>query len=131
MRYNSISLVTPQYTIPILKIDKPCETLSHEFYSLTEHLEYSFDLDSLRNTQTEQIYKEPKVESKIPAHIIAAYVESLLNKNEVCPITMEPLESSSLYITECGHAMSKSAACRWITEKNSCPVCRVECSFRA
>ena len=130
IKFNNTVFVNSEfsYSIPLLKIDKPTETLAREFYNLPENLEYGFDLNNLSVTIPEQ--KEPKLqEIKIPAHIMATYIQSLLDKKELCPITMEPLQRDTLYITECGHAMSKSAARKWITQKKSCPVCRVKCSF--
>jgi len=134
IKYNDTILVNSEYTIPLLKISDPCQVLSESFYNLNlpENLSYGFELNnvipsvsgSLRST-----LQEKPQESKIPSHIMAAYIQSLLDKKDLCPITMEPLERDTLYVTTCGHAMTKSAATTWITQKKSCPVCRTALNY--
>lgn len=126
-RFNDSVLETPEYIIPLLKISDPCEVLSRKFYNLPENLSCGFELlSSARVVSTPEISPKnnPIQTSKIPDHIIEIYIQNLLDKKEVCPITMEPLQRDSLHITSCGHAMSKGAAERWLNQKNSCPVCR-------
>jgi hypothetical protein len=115
VKFNDIALVTPEFSIPLLKISDPCEVLSNKFFNITEHTSCAFDVSS--NVPL-------VVKPTIPEHIMAVYIQSLLDKKEICPITMEPLQKESLYITSCGHAMSKAAATRWFAQKDSCPVCR-------
>jgi hypothetical protein len=132
IKFNYTIIVNTDFTIPLLKISDPCNVLSKAFYDLPNNLDYGFELNNAiqRETQTIPKFLETKPqEIKIPSHIMSAYIQSLLDKKEVCPITMEPLEQDTLYVTTCGHAMNKGAAERWITQKKTCPVCRVACSF--
>jgi len=130
IKFSDAIIVNTEFTIPLLKISDPCEVLSKAFYDLPNNLDYGFELNIV-NPMSSKILPNKPGQFKIPSHIIAAYIQSLLDKKEVCPITMEPLERDTLYITDCGHAMNRGAAERWITQKKSCPVCRVACNFCA
>jgi hypothetical protein len=65
---------------------------------------------------------------KLPQHIVNAYIESLVAKEEVCPVTFNTLLQQSTYIIGCGHAISEEAI-KWIETEHSCPVCRSVCSL--
>lgn len=69
------------------------------------------------------------VTASLPQHIVNSYIQSLLDKHEVCPITMEPFAQDSVVITPCGHAVSQDAAVHWIQDAHSCPVCRKACTI--
>ena len=118
VKFNDTVLVTPEFTIPLLKISDPCEVLSRKFFNLPNYISCAFNVSS--NDPIEVKVVEPT----IPEHILKIYIQTLLDKKEICPITMEPLQRESLHITSCGHAMSKAAATRWFAQKDSCPVCR-------
>ena len=118
VKFSDTILITPDFSLPLLKISDPCEVLSTKFYNLPEYLSCGFDISLSLSSEIKG------GNSKIPEHIMAVYIQSLLDKKEVCPITMEPLQKESLHITSCGHAMSKAAATRWFAQKDSCPVCR-------
>lgn len=65
--------------------------------------------------------------TKMPQHVVNIQLETLFAKNEVCPITMEPLTKEGACLTPCGHGVGFSAAEHWIQGAHSCPVCRVVC----
>jgi hypothetical protein len=80
-------------------------------------------------TIKDDISNEAPIKSTFPQHIINGYIESIIQKKEVCPIIFQELEKSTVCITPCGHAASYDAAKCWIVKKNSCPVCRNTCSI--
>jgi hypothetical protein len=68
------------------------------------------------------------VNPTIPKHILEVYITSLTSKQEICPITFEPLIRETTCITPCGHAMNIDAANHWLSTKPICPVCRESCT---
>ena len=45
-------------------------------------------------------------------------------KEEICPISWEPLKRETVCVTSCGHFFKKDALAMWREESNLCPVCR-------
>jgi hypothetical protein len=64
----------------------------------------------------------------MPQHIVNAYIDTLIQRNEACPISMNPLTRETACLTPCGHVASHHEATRWIQDAHSCPVCRSSCS---
>jgi hypothetical protein len=71
---------------------------------------------------------EVKVEQKqnIPQHIIQGYVESAIQKKEICPITLDPLVMGQIGMTPCGHLFDRSALENVVKSGKGCPQCRSE-----
>jgi ankyrin repeat protein len=61
--------------------------------------------------------------------IINTIKQLYINKNELCPITYEPLTIETSSITSCYHAFDKNAIQDWFKTKNNCPVCREKCEI--
>jgi hypothetical protein len=76
----------------------------------------------------ELLYKLNKQHYKLPQSVVNGYIESLAAKQEVCPISLLPLDKDSTLVAPCGHAISHRAAICWIRDARSCPVCRAEVS---
>jgi hypothetical protein len=74
----------------------------------------------------EFLYKLHKNNYKIPQCVVNGYIESLIAKREICPISLEPLEKETTLVSPCGHAISHHAVLHWIRGAHSCPVCRAE-----
>jgi hypothetical protein len=74
----------------------------------------------------EFLYKLYKDNYKFPQCVINGYIENLIAKHEVCPISLEPLEKETTLVAPCGHAISHHAVIHWIRGAHSCPVCRAE-----
>jgi hypothetical protein len=94
--------------IPLFKISDPCCTLSEEFVNLNQYKSFQFEL-KMKNS--------PKNKNN------NSYIQELINKNELCPVTMVPLTKDSIRLTSCGHAISKDVE-KWIVDKKTCPMCR-------
>jgi hypothetical protein len=102
------------FMIPLFKISEPHKILGDIYCDL--HLDqydtYRFNLFP---------YKNSKI---IPEHVAKVYIQSLINKGENCPISMEPLDIKNTFLTSCGHALSQSSADVWFAKNTTCPVCR-------
>ena len=62
---------------------------------------------------------------KIPSHIVRGFVESAINKKEVCPISLDALVMGHVAMTTCGHLFEKEALTNVInTMCPTCPTCR-------
>lgn len=72
---------------------------------------------------------QPIIPTPIPSHILQGFLESILEKKELCPIKMHELNKTTICTTPCGHAMSYEAAVLWLKEHNACPVCRNKCAI--
>lgn len=75
------------------------------------------------------VEREPtpvQVPAKIPSHIVRCFVESAIQKNEVCPITLDALVMGNIAMTPCGHLFEKEALVSSLSSSNVCPNCRAE-----
>ena len=139
--FNNCVVDTENGPIPVLKQSTPCELYGNKFIFLHkdmyEGFRFSCKADSiLRSPPNPAGGRSSSIPSlstrntkgSIPQHILNAYIDGLLEKNENCPIEMTPLTKETIRITPCGHSMSVNAAEYWITCKHSCPVCREGCS---
>ena len=66
--------------------------------------------------------------AKIPQHIFRCFVDSAIEKNDVCPITMEPLVRDTVASTPCGHLFNCEAIKMALQVSKRCPTCRYETS---
>jgi flagellar biosynthesis GTPase FlhF len=73
---------------------------------------------------------KPTKPPSMPQHIVNGYLEALFEKKEECPISCEPLTKEAAVLTACGHALSRLAAERWMSNAHSCPVCRLPCEVK-
>jgi len=61
---------------------------------------------------------------KIPSHIVRGFVESAIQKKEVCPITLDALVMGNVAMTSCGHLFEKEALVSSLAASQICPTCR-------
>ena len=61
---------------------------------------------------------------KIPAHILRIFMDSAIEKQDQCPIEMEPFTKQTIACTPCGHLFNRAALARSINSSNTCPTCR-------
>ena len=62
--------------------------------------------------------------AKIPSHIIVGFVESAIQKKEVCPITLDALVMGNIAMTSCGHLFEKQGLLNMLRSTTACPTCR-------
>uniref|UniRef100_A0A6C0HER9 RING-type domain-containing protein n=1 Tax=viral metagenome TaxID=1070528 RepID=A0A6C0HER9_9ZZZZ len=107
------------FMIPLFKISEPHKILGDIYCDLhhDDYTSYRFNLFPSIN------------KSVIPVHIMKVYIQSLIDKGETCPISLESFEIDKTCITSCGHALSKSSAETWFLKNTSCPVCRASCEL--
>ena len=63
-------------------------------------------------------------QAKIPSHIVRGFVESAIQKKEVCPITLDALVMGNVAMTSCGHLFTREALVSCLSSSNVCPNCR-------
>jgi hypothetical protein len=63
---------------------------------------------------------------KIPTHIVRGFIESAIQKKEVCPITLETLVMGNVAMTSCGHLFERQAIVNSLASSNTCPNCRAD-----
>jgi hypothetical protein len=73
-----------------------------------------------------EVDAEVEVKQKIPPHIIQGYIESAIQKKEICPITLDPLVMGQIAMTPCGHLFDRSALENVVSSGKGCPQCRSE-----
>jgi hypothetical protein len=147
--------------IPVMNLLHSCRVLPTRFSKIQEHPSYRFNmiqdvlleppsliemrevahqmaetaardlLIRLDEDGTREVIEIETPHYKMPQHIVNAYIEGLIAKEETCPITMNPLEKMTTCLTPCGHALDMPSARCWISSENSCPVCRQSCSLEA
>ena len=66
----------------------------------------------------------PLTQVKIPSHIVRCFVESAIQKKEVCPITLDTLVMGNVSMTSCGHLFERQALASCLSTSNICPSCR-------
>ena len=70
-----------------------------------------------------------KNEIKLPKHIRDTLVAECIDKKEICPISMEPLDATTIAITSCFHFFSKQSIEEWLKTNQTCPQCRESTSL--
>lgn len=63
----------------------------------------------------------------VPQYVIEGFLRDVVHREELCPITMEPIRRGDACVTPCFHAMSYDAAATWIRMHSRCPMCRMAC----
>lgn len=81
--------------------------------------------------QREQPRRDASAASaSIPAFVCQLLVKNAIEKNEACPITLQPIaQLSSLGITSCFHLFDYESLNRWATLHQKCPSCRAALSI--
>jgi hypothetical protein len=114
----------------------PNQILSSKFYRVVMnedrnvkwHFKKELPLPLLMPSQPQQLLMQQPMnnQTKIPNHIFRVYLQDAIARNEICPITMEPLMMNAA-LTSCGHLFNKDAllmAIRLCTSHPLCPSCR-------
>ena len=124
--------------IPVFKLYDKCLILESRFMDLEKEYNASYQFTMkpgqilqfpLSPTElSDQVLEKTCLSSsvKIPQHIMNGYIDSLIQKKEVCPATLVELNRKTIHITPCGHPISTEGLI-WITRSNSCPICRSNC----
>jgi hypothetical protein len=132
-----------QATIPIMGVSEPSQFLikgNVGIYQNRTFIHWSDDYSpayvremihnrkiytSLHAIQNSEETKPPLEE--IPKFVASALLKDAMNRNEVCPISMEVLNSENAAVTNCFHIFERTSIQTWLTNKSSCPVCKKEC----
>ena len=89
---------------------------------LTETKSYNYGGSWFRSTSAEKLQKEGKWDQ------LQFFID---NKENVCPISLEPLVKGATYVLPCGHMVSKDGFEPLKTSSTffsvACPVCRHNC----
>jgi len=63
----------------------------------------------------------------LPQHVANIVLADAISKNEICPISSEPITKDTGTVTSCGHVFCKDSIDQWLSIKNECPVCKQTC----
>lgn len=63
----------------------------------------------------------------LPTHVSNIVLDAAISKNEICPISNEPITRANATVTSCGHVFCKDSINEWFKIKNECPVCKQAC----
>ena len=64
----------------------------------------------------------------IPTRIARMIATDAVEREEVCPITMEPITMETCAVTSCFHVFERDSLAMWHTVHKTCPVCKQGCS---
>jgi hypothetical protein len=53
-------------------------------------------------------------------------IEKAIREGATCPISMNPIQRTTAYVTDCNHVFEQSSIERWLTTNSTCPYCREE-----
>ena len=53
-------------------------------------------------------------------------IEKAIREGATCPISMNPIQRTTAYVTDCNHVFERSSIERWLTTNSTCPYCREE-----
>ena len=67
------------------------------------------------------------VRKGLPQHVANIVLADAISKNEICPISSEPITKETGTVTSCGHVFCKDSIDHWLSIKNECPVCKQVC----
>jgi SUMO ligase MMS21 Smc5/6 complex component len=86
---------------------------------------YYYDLSgSYVNSQIKERPAIPPVQKRVADIVIAHAIQS----KESCPITMEPIDTTSICVSPCYHSFQAEAIRTWLSTNSTCPVCREACT---
>jgi len=60
-------------------------------------------------------------------YIVDLVIDNEIQKNSICPISLELLSKEKSVITNCFHVFLKEHIEYWLRNNNSCPVCKARC----
>lgn len=132
--YNTVIHKMPNYielswgSVHEYNMTSPNQILSSKFYRVVmnedRNVKWHFKRGSLLtpSPQPQQMQQPMNSQTKIPNHIFRVYLQDAITRNEVCPITMEPLTMNA-GLTNCGHLFNKDALLMAIRLTPSCPLC--------
>jgi hypothetical protein len=96
--------------------------------------EYIIPFPQTRTTYSTRVsVATPSVASPVPSkkglppHVANIVLADSISKNEICPISSEPITKDTATVTSCGHVFCKSSIDQWLSIKNECPVCKQTC----
>ena len=103
----------------------------------TYHFSDAYDLDSESDDDgpVYQVATAPSAEataptasrSEIPKFVAELIKKEAIEKNGMCPISMESFsECNSLRLTSCYHLFESDSLQRWLLSKSACPLCKQE-----
>jgi len=98
-----------------------------EFARRTHRLdqELYFERRILRRPETKS---EVKTEVVLPnKDIIDLIIKNAIEKESICPISLELITAETAVLTNCFHVFSKESINSWLTRKETCPVCKTKC----
>lgn len=72
--------------------------------------------------------KEIVSKKGLPQHVSNIVLADAISKNEICPISNDPITKEDGCVTSCGHVFSKSSLDHWFKIKDECPVCKQICT---
>jgi hypothetical protein len=72
---------------------------------------------------------EKEIPEEIPKFVALALVRDAVQRDEVCPISMESITVNNSAVTSCYHVFEKESIQTWLKTKTSCPVCKMNCSL--
>ena len=139
--YNTVIHKMPNYielswgSVHEYNMTSPNQILSSKFYRVVmnedRNVKWHFKKGPLQPQpqplhQQHQQMQPMNSQTKIPNHIFRVYLQDAITRNEVCPITMEPLTMNA-GLTNCGHLFNKDAllmATRGSPNCSLCPICR-------
>lgn len=82
--------------------------------------------------QTSGVHLTGQAFQPIPKYVADLLIRDAENRNAICPITMEPIESATATATPCFHVFNAAALAAWTTSgNNTCPECRSRISTTA
>jgi hypothetical protein len=73
------------------------------------------------------LVERPKL--TLPKRIRDLCIAEFAQKEEMCPIAMEPMTAENMAITTCFHFFQKEAIETWLSKNNQCPQCRMPTSL--
>ena len=114
-----IPIVVPSTSFP-----RTYYTPQHTVVNPTYNPEVVLGLAMWNLVPTEHKPKPKTVSIKIPGHVIQLLTEDAVKRNEICPITLEPITSETSSMTSCFHMFDTAAIERSLTTNRNCPVCR-------
>lgn len=67
--------------------------------------------------------------SEMPRYVAELLIKDAVKREELCPITMEPITLETTAITSCFHMFERNGIQTWLLTKSECPVCKKACSL--
>lgn len=111
---------------PIVPINAQINTTHHgtDPYTILNYLlQYVRPVDE--DYICEPIFTE-EVEARQLRPMTHPLIEKAIREGATCPISMNPIQRTTAYVTDCNHVFEQSSIERWLTTNSTCPYCREE-----